>query len=98
MVDMLDKNDKKWIKEAIIEGVVGGLNEVMIPAMEDMEKRLTARIDGNAKKIDKNADRIDRLDMKVSLIDRRLSQVSDYQGGKLNEYGKEIEKLQSVVA
>ncbi len=84
MVDMLDKNDKKWIKEAIIEGVVGGLNEVMIPAMEDMEKRLTARID--------------RLDMKVSLIDRRLSQVSDYQGGKLNEYGKEIEKLQSVVA
>ncbi len=74
----MNKKDKTETIGLISEA----LNEVMIPALEDMEERLAAKLDMKADKED------------VGRVERKLDAMTD----RLDRHGKAIEELQTAVA
>ena len=81
---MLTAGDKKWIKGAIIEGVVDGINQVIIPYSDDQEKRYNKKLDDM--KVDLKND--------ISKLERKLDNVTDNQADKLDNHEKRIGKLE----
>lgn len=89
----LDTDDKKWITKAIIEGVVDGINQVMIPYSEDQERRFKAEF----RKVDEKIEDL-RNDVtnQISKVERKLDNVTDNQADKLDNHEKRIGKLEIV--
>jgi hypothetical protein len=83
----LNNDDKKWIKGAIVEGVVEALNEVMIPAMDNMAEDLRGEI----------RDLDDKLSTKIDSLDRKVMRITDNHSNKLDDCKKKIEKMERVV-
>jgi hypothetical protein len=73
----LTKQDKTWIKDATIEGVVGGLNDVMIPAMENMEKRITEDLTDKINSLDKKL--VKMLDHHSNKLDNHEERIEDLE-------------------
>lgn len=69
-------------RDETIQMIADSLHEVMIPALEDVEKRLTDKINGRADKED------------IGRIERKLDAMTD----RLDRHGRDIEKLQAAVA
>jgi len=96
----LTPKDKNWIKEAVIDGVVKGINQVVIPVLEGLDQKIdrnAKKIDRNAKKIDRNVKKIYSLEAGLSRVERKLDQVTDHQAVKMDEYGNRLETLENRV-
>jgi uncharacterized protein (DUF3084 family) len=94
----LTLQDKEWTKTAIIDGVVEGINQVVIPVLEGLDKKIdknAEKIDRNAEKIDKNAEKIDNLEAGLSRVERKLDQVTDHQSEKLDEHEDRLSVLET---
>lgn len=83
---VLGADDKKWIKGAIVQGVVDGINQVMIPYSEDQEKRFNKKID----------DLDTKLSNQIGKLERKLDNVADHQAEKLDDHERRIGKLELV--
>lgn len=63
----LTDDDKDWIKKAVVDGVVEGINQVVIPKFEELEKKvddLTENVSGIQKdvaRLEKKTDKIAEL-------------------------------------
>lgn len=87
----LDTEDKKWIKGAVVDGVLEAINQVIIPYSDEQEKRYKAefrRVDEKIEKLD------DKLSNKLEVLERKLDNVTDQQAEKLNDYGRRLGKLE----
>lgn len=88
--------DKKQ-KEETMQVFVGAFHEVVVPALEDLEKRLTDKTNGLEKRLtDKLAskeemnNRFDRIEVKLTKIEDKL----DRHDAKLDNHEKRISKLE----
>ncbi|MBU1200093.1 hypothetical protein KJ953_00990 [Patescibacteria group bacterium] len=70
--------DKKWIKGEIMNGVLEGIHEVIMPALE----RLDGKIDKNAEKIDNLEGRFDNFEVGLGNIERKLDTVIGHYADK----------------
>lgn len=79
----LTDGDKKWIKDAIVEGVVDGINQVMIPYSEEQEKRFNHKFED----VDKQFEVV-RND--IAKLEKKLDSVTDHQAKSWMIMGGEL--------
>lgn len=86
---VLGTDDKKWIKGAIVQGVIDGINQVMIPYSEEQENRFNQKF----KEIGRQFEEV-RND--IAKVERKLDVVTDHQADKLDNHERRIGKLELV--
>lgn len=87
----LNSNDKKWVEDKIIGGVVGGINEVVIPALE----RIEGKIDKNTKELKKVGKKIYELETGLSRVERKLDQRTDHHANRLDDHEDRLDNLET---
>ena len=101
----LSKDDKKYIQETVVKGVVEGIEAVIMPVLEkhelhfqkiekdieSLEKRLGTRIDSVEGRLDQVEGRLER-------IEHTMYEITDSLADKLDDHEKRIGKLEDVSA
>ncbi len=82
----LTNGDKDWIKKAVIDGVIEGINQVVIPKFEELEKD----VKGLGVRMDRLDIRMDSVEAKVSSLEKAVWKVSDHQGKILDNHERRI--------
>lgn len=79
-------------KEEFTGLITDALNDVMIPAMEDMEERLGGRISKVEGRLTNVEDRLTYVEIKVDSLDRKF----DAQQNRLDRHDSRIAKLERI--
>ena len=103
----LTKGDKEWVKDTFEGMFVGGLNQVVMPVLNEIKQELkdhremiivnTEQIGELKEQVGGLEEQVDELHGKVDRMDRKLTVVTDHQAGVLDNHEKRIKGLEVAV-
>lgn len=92
----LTKDDKIWIKDAITEGIVDALNEIVIPRFDEHDRRFEA-IENRLDSIER---RLESLEARVAALESGMREVKErlgYVEGEIQALTNDIKEIYDFI-